>query len=87
MKNRFSFEEKIIRFVTKRNARKGGRIREKGKNSGEQGLETFGRARQFVFVCISPLRVIYCEPGEDRGQDKDEAEDEDEAEDAAEGGR
>lgn len=66
---------------------KGEESEKKGKKSGEQGLETFGRARPFVFVCISPLRVIYCEPGEDRGQDKDEAEDEDEAEDAAEGGR
>lgn len=24
-----------------------------------------------VFVCISPLRVIYCEPGKDQGQDED----------------
>lgn len=71
MKNRFDFEAKIIKFVTKKLAQKTNEpnAKEKGKileKSLGKGCPRVSSGADVPIVCVSPLCVIYCEPDRDQ---------------------
>lgn len=69
MKNRFNFEAKIIKFVTKKKETKKNEWQRKGKILEKclgKGCRRASSGADVPIVCISPLCVIYCEPDRDQ---------------------